>query len=128
MPTIIERIAKTVADWPHWSKAERKRIPAIIEEVVEHCKTGNGNTFITEWCGANLPETFTRISEKPMPSVPDLLDVICNLVSLVHDTCEALEEESPGAAECGYWNHDQKTIYESAKELLRKSNRVCPED
>lgn len=129
---IEERISRIVSEWPSWSKAERKRMPQIIEEVIEHCKNGNGNgngnEFISQWCETNLPKMFSRKDEKPMPSVPFLLDQLCDVVRLLSETCATLEEESPGAAECGYWSQEQKLVYEKAKEILRASNRACPED
>lgn len=63
-----------------------------------------------------------------MPSVPFLLDVICDLTQLVHETATQLENESEGARECGYWTESQKKIYEEAKSLLQSHNRKRPED
>lgn len=55
---IHERIAKAVADWPHWSRAERRDgLVKATEEIIEHCKSGTGNAFIREWCNRNLKGT-----------------------------------------------------------------------
>lgn len=59
--TIQEKVALIVRGYPQWSRAELKRIDAIIEEVLYHCRTGEGNTFIRLWCrDFLLPELDKR--------------------------------------------------------------------
>lgn len=53
-------IEVTVRIWPDWSRAERRRMNAIVEEVLEHCRSGNGNQFIRQWCDQNLAHVFTN--------------------------------------------------------------------
>jgi len=43
---------------------------------------------------------------------------LANLIDLLDDTARQLEEESPGLAEVGYWDQQQKRAYVRAKELL----------
>lgn len=52
---MAEMIEKVVRQWPQWSRAERKRIDEIVEEILDHCRNGNGNQFIRDWCFFNLP-------------------------------------------------------------------------
>ncbi len=56
METIADRIEQRVREWGQWSRAERRNMGAIIEEVVTHCRQGTGNTFIREWCTRNLSD------------------------------------------------------------------------
>lgn len=53
-PGIAERIECAVLAWPYWSAAERRRMPELIEEILEHCRAGAGNPFVREWCQRNL--------------------------------------------------------------------------
>jgi len=48
--TLPERIEKIVRAWPQWSPGERTKMDAIVEEVLEHCREGNGNPFIVRFC------------------------------------------------------------------------------
>lgn len=59
--TLPEKVGLVVHCYGKWSRAEWKRIDAIIEEVLHHCRTGNGNTFIRLWCRDYLlPELDKR--------------------------------------------------------------------
>lgn len=49
-----ERIEQVVRQWPEWSIAERRRMDDIVAEVLDHCRNGNGNRFIREWCNRIL--------------------------------------------------------------------------
>jgi hypothetical protein len=50
-----ERIEAIVRAWPQWSHAERRRMDEIVQEVLSHCRDGQGNQFIREWCEKFLP-------------------------------------------------------------------------
>jgi hypothetical protein len=52
--TIQERVEKVVREWPEWSRAERRRMDDVVEEVLTFCRSGEGNAFIREWCRRNL--------------------------------------------------------------------------
>ena len=54
--TLPERITQAVMDWPQWSRAERERMPDIVDEVLAHCRDGQGNSFIREWCNRFLTQ------------------------------------------------------------------------
>ena len=41
-----EQIAQIVRDWPEWSRAERRRLDEIIDEVLHYASDGLGNAFI----------------------------------------------------------------------------------
>ena len=49
-PTLPERIEKIVREWPQWSRAERAKMPELVEEIMDHCRNGTGNGFIRSWC------------------------------------------------------------------------------
>jgi hypothetical protein len=51
-----QRVERIVRQWPDWSPAERRRMDAIVAEVLDHCRSGNGNAFIREWCNRMLPK------------------------------------------------------------------------
>lgn len=55
---INDRIAAVVRAWPEWSRAERRGLDTITEEILDHCRNGCGNAFIREWCDRNLKEVF----------------------------------------------------------------------
>jgi hypothetical protein len=42
-------IARVVREWPQWSPAERRKMDAVIGDVIDHCANGTGNRFIREW-------------------------------------------------------------------------------
>lgn len=46
-PGWIERMVRA---WPQWSRAERRRMDEIVEEVIDHCANGTGNAFVRSWC------------------------------------------------------------------------------
>jgi hypothetical protein len=49
-----ERIEKIVREWPEWSQAEQRRMDEIVDEVLAHCRSGNGNRFVRDWCNRIL--------------------------------------------------------------------------
>jgi hypothetical protein len=49
-----ERIEKVVRDWPQWSRAERAKMPQLVEEILDHVRNGTGNRFVREWCNRVL--------------------------------------------------------------------------
>lgn len=49
-PSLADRIEKAVREWPGWSRAECRRMDDIVEEILSHCRNGNGNRFVREWC------------------------------------------------------------------------------
>lgn len=53
-----ERIEAAVRAWPQWSRAERRRMNEVVDEVLQHCRDGQGNAFIRQWCERNLTEMF----------------------------------------------------------------------
>ncbi len=54
--TLPERIEQAVREWPQWSPAEERHMDEIVEEVLEYCRSGNGNRFIAEWCRRFCPK------------------------------------------------------------------------
>ena len=53
---IDERITAVIRAWPEWSRTERRRMDEIVEEILEHCRSGNGNAFVREWCERYLED------------------------------------------------------------------------
>jgi hypothetical protein len=47
---IGDRIIKSVYAWNGWSRAERRRMAEVAEEVLRHCIDGTGNRFVAQWC------------------------------------------------------------------------------
>ena len=45
-----ERAERIIREWPQWSRVERSRMDDLVEEILDHCRNGTGNTFIREWC------------------------------------------------------------------------------
>ena len=52
--TLPERIERIGRAWSGWSRAERRVMGAIVQEVISHCADGTGNKFIREWCNRHL--------------------------------------------------------------------------
>lgn len=53
-----EKIEAVVRAWPQWSRAERRNLQPIIDEIISHCADGTGNPFIQRWCELNLSHLF----------------------------------------------------------------------
>jgi hypothetical protein len=71
MNTISDRIARIVREWPDWSPAERRRMDAVVEEVLHHCRTDEGNAFIREWCeGVLRPILDAECRDSARPRCP----------------------------------------------------------
>ncbi len=49
-PRFEERVSRIVRQWPQWSPAERRRMDAVVDEVLDHVINGTGNRFIASWC------------------------------------------------------------------------------
>jgi hypothetical protein len=49
-----------VAAWPQWSPAERRKLPAITEEILTYCRSGEGNAFMAAWCARVLAPALQR--------------------------------------------------------------------
>ena len=49
-----ERIEERVRAWPRWSRAERRRMDEVVEEILEHCRSGKGNAFVASWVARDL--------------------------------------------------------------------------
>jgi hypothetical protein len=49
-----EKVIRVVQQWPQWSRAERAKLEQITEEILDHCRNGNGNRFVREWCNRVL--------------------------------------------------------------------------
>jgi hypothetical protein len=45
-----ERIERIVREWPNWSEREQEHMDAIVDEVLECCRSGAGTDFIYRWC------------------------------------------------------------------------------
>lgn len=45
-----ERIEKVVREWNQWSPAERRVLDEIVEQVMRWAISGEGSTFIKQWC------------------------------------------------------------------------------
>lgn len=56
---IEERIRNAIRTWPQWSPAERRRLGEIEEEILDHCRDGNGNAFTRDWCRRFLTPEVT---------------------------------------------------------------------
>ncbi len=46
--------------------------------------------------------------------------MIAALVDLIDKTAKMLEDESPGLKEVGYWNADEKALYEKVKASVKQ--------
>jgi hypothetical protein len=46
------------------------------------------------------------------------------VIAVTDKTCDIYERDCPGAAECGYWNNDERNAYERAKELAREDRQI----
>ena len=57
---LTTRITNIIVAWPQWSRAERRHLDAVINEILHYCRTGEGNTFIREWCTRNLSQLGNR--------------------------------------------------------------------
>lgn len=57
--TLQDTVAQTIEAYPEWSPAERRKLPAITEEILHYLRTGEGNPFIRQWCAQQFP-TLTR--------------------------------------------------------------------
>lgn len=55
-----ERIEKIIREWPAWSRAERAKMPELVEEILDHCRNGTGNGFIRRWCENALTAELRR--------------------------------------------------------------------
>lgn len=60
--TITERVEQVVREWPNWSRAELRNLDAIVDEVLDHCRTGTGNGFIRKF-----------VNRVVVPRVPDMV-------------------------------------------------------
>ena len=58
MENINDRIEAIIRAWPQWSAAERRKMDAIVEEILCYVRSGEGNSFIREWCKRNLAHLF----------------------------------------------------------------------
>lgn len=47
--TITETVERLVRAWPQWSRAERRRMDDVVEDVLDHCRNGTGNKFVREF-------------------------------------------------------------------------------
>lgn len=56
-----DRIEQAVREWPNWSPAERRRMDEVVEEVLDHCRSGTGNRFVAEWCNRVLGEGLEKV-------------------------------------------------------------------
>lgn len=57
---IVDKITAVVEAYPQWSRAERRNLAAVTEEILAHCRDGNGNQFIQWWCERNLSHLFSK--------------------------------------------------------------------
>lgn len=57
--TLPEQIERIIRVWPQWSPAEQRRMDDIVEDILSHCRAGDGNSFIREWCRRNLAPHVT---------------------------------------------------------------------
>jgi ribosomal protein S27AE len=55
-----DRIARIVREWPDWSPAERRRMDDVTEDILHHCRTGEGNAFVRGWCERVLRPALDR--------------------------------------------------------------------
>lgn len=53
-----EKIEAIIRAWPQWSRAERAKMPQLVDEILDHCRNGTGNAFIKKWCDRNLSGLF----------------------------------------------------------------------
>ena len=47
-PNLPERVEAIVRAWPQWSRAERRGIERVVDDVLRFLRTGEGNTFIRQ--------------------------------------------------------------------------------
>lgn len=58
-----EKIRAVVLAYPDWSRHEREHMEAIIDEILDHCRSGTGNGFIRKWCDRYLAHLFADRAE-----------------------------------------------------------------
>jgi hypothetical protein len=62
-----DKITERVRAWPHWSRAERRRLDEITDEILGHCANGTGNRFVREWCSRVLADLFRAAGGPEIP-------------------------------------------------------------
>ena len=58
--TLPQRIEKVIRDWPQWSRAERRRMDELVEEILTYCRSGKGNAFVQSWFDTVLTPALER--------------------------------------------------------------------
>lgn len=52
---LADRVREAVRAYPDWSRAERAKLWLVEEEILAHCRDGQGNGFVAWWCDVWLP-------------------------------------------------------------------------
>lgn len=58
--SLPDHVATIVDTYPHWSRAERRILPSITDQVIDYLSDGEGNTFIRNFC-----ERYVRLQLGP---------------------------------------------------------------
>jgi hypothetical protein len=48
--TLPDRVHSILINYPGWSRAERRILPSIEDDVIRYLADGEGNVFIAEFC------------------------------------------------------------------------------
>ena len=67
--TLPERVQRAVYSWPHWSRAERRCLDGIVQEVIAELSDGTGNPFVKRLCKQYLVNAVAhaaRAESSPM--------------------------------------------------------------
>jgi hypothetical protein len=48
--TLPDRVHSILINYPGWSRAERRILPSIEDDVIRYLAAGEGNVFIAEFC------------------------------------------------------------------------------